>query len=73
MAEATNSQNAQAGARTYCPSTTPNFICFSRYCVRISRIASAISDKNMTVIPTRWKVGLNVQVAAIPIEMIPTL
>jgi hypothetical protein len=49
-----NSQNADAGASTYCPSTIPNFRFWRRNCVRTSLTASVISASNMTARP---KVG----------------
>ena len=52
-AEAKKSQKADAGAKTYCPSTTPNFKFCSKNCVSNSRIASVTSAKNITNIPVK--------------------
>ena len=54
-ADAKNNQNAEAGARTYWPSTTPNFKFWSKNCVSTKRTASVTSARNITKRPKERK------------------
>ena len=60
-AEARNNQNAEAGARTYWPSTTPNFKFWSKNCVSTKRTASVTSAKNITNRPRDKIIRWNIQ------------
>ena len=52
-ADARNNQKAEAGASTYCPSTTPNFKFCSKNCVSTKRTASVTSANNITRSPEK--------------------
>ena len=54
------------------PSTTPNFNCCKKYCVNMSRMASASSAANMIAMPMTLKSALKLHVPAVPSDITTT-